>query len=81
MKRIFYSKAAEKSLARMQPKRRAAIFAKLDAFARGEEVDIRKLSGSGLYRIRVGQGRVILDDQGLVILVIAAGPRGGIYTE
>jgi len=81
MKRVVYSKAAEKSLARMQPKRRAAIFAKVDAFARGEDVDIRKLSGSDLYRIRVGQDRVILDDQGVVVMVIRAGPRGGIYKE
>ncbi|WP_152009493.1 cytotoxic translational repressor of toxin-antitoxin stability system [Hoeflea sp. EC-HK425] len=81
MKRVVYSKTAEKSLARMQPKRRAAIFAKVDAFARGEQVDIKKLSGSDLYRIRVGQDRVIIDDQGVVVLVISAGPRGGIYKE
>lgn len=81
MKRVVYSKAAEKSLARMQPKRRAAIFAKVDAFARGELVDIKKLSGSDLYRIRVGQDRVIIDDQGVVVLVISAGPRSGIYKE
>lgn len=81
MKRVVYSKAATKSLARMQPHRRMAILARVDAFARGEEVDIRKLSGSDLYRIRVGQDRVIIDDQGVVVMVIAAGPRGGIYKE
>lgn len=81
MKRVVYSKAVEKSLARMQPKRRMAIFFKVDAFARGEEVDIKKLSGTDLYRIRVGQDRVILDDQGVVVVVINAGPRGGIYKE
>lgn len=81
VKRVVYSKAAERSLARMQPKRRAAIFAKVDAFARGEQVDIKKLSGSDLYRIRVGQDRVIIDDQGVVVMVVNAGPRGGIYKE
>ncbi|EDQ32715.1 Cytotoxic translational repressor of toxin-antitoxin stability system [Hoeflea phototrophica DFL-43] len=81
MKRVVYSKAAKKSLARMQPKRRAAIFAKVDAFTRGEEVDVKKLSGSDLYRIRVGQDRIIVDDQGVVVMVVSAGPRGGIYKE
>lgn len=81
MKRVVYSKAAEKSLARMQPKRRAAIFAKVDAFARGETVDIKKLSGSDFHRIRIGPDRVIINDQGVVVMVINAGPRGGIYKE
>ncbi len=81
MKRVFYSKAAERALARMQKKRRAAILAKVDAFARGEKVDIKKLTGSRFYRIRVGQDRVIIDDQGVVVLVLQAGPRGGIYKE
>ncbi|MGJ8571691.1 MAG: type II toxin-antitoxin system RelE family toxin [Hoeflea sp.] len=81
MKRVVYSKAAERSLARMQMKRRAAIVAKVDAFARREKVDIKKLVGSEFYRIRVGQDRVIIDDQGVVVLVLEAGPRGGIYKE
>lgn len=65
----------------MQPRRRAAVVAKVKAFARGEKVDIRKLSGFDLFRIRVGNDRVIIDDQGVVVLVIDAGPRGGIYKE
>lgn len=79
MKRIIYTKAAEKSLNRMQTARREAIVAKVKAFVRGEQVDIKKLVGSKLYRIRVGQDRVIVDDQGIVVMVIAAGPRGSIY--
>ncbi|MDO6962829.1 type II toxin-antitoxin system RelE family toxin [Rhizobium alvei] len=81
MKRVTYSKAAERSLSRMQPKRRQAIRDKVDAYARGEAVDIKKLVGSDNYRIRVGQDRVIINDQGLVVMVIDAGPRGGIYKE
>lgn len=81
MKRIVYSHQAIQSLGRMQPKRRAAIFARLEAYARGERVDIRKLVGTPYHRIRVGQDRVVINDQGLVVNVIAAGPRGGIYKE
>lgn len=65
----------------MQPKRKLAIIEKLEAYARGESVDIKKLQGSKFHRIRVGQDRVIIDDRGVVVLVIDAGPRGGIYKE
>ncbi len=81
MKPVDYSKVALKSLSRMQPKRQAAIKAKVDAFARGEKVDLRKLVGSPLVRIRVGDDRVIIDEQVNLVLVIDVGPRGGIYKE
>ena len=81
MKLIRYTREAQKNLDRMQPKRKAAIIAKLEAYARGESVDIRKMQGCAYYRIRVGQDRVIVDDQGVVVMVIDAGPRGGIYKE
>ncbi len=65
----------------MQPKREAAIRAKVDAFARGERVDLKKLVGTSLVRIRVGGDRVIIDERTNLVLVIDAGPRGGIYKE
>lgn len=79
MKQIEYTREAKKSLDRMQPKRKAAIVSKLEQYARGEPVDIKKMTGKPYYRIRVGQDRVIVDDLGNVIMVIDAGPRGGIY--
>ncbi|MGO7443006.1 type II toxin-antitoxin system RelE/ParE family toxin, partial [Rhizobium ruizarguesonis] len=33
------------------------------------------------FRIRVGQDRVIIDDQTMQVLGIKAGPRGDIYNE
>ena len=81
MKTVVVSKLADKALQRMQPKRRAAIIDKIHAYARGEPVDIKKMKGNSWYRIRVGQDRVIIDDQGVVIMVIDAGPRGSIYKE
>lgn len=81
MKPVDYSKVALKSLSRMQPKRQAAIKAKVDAFARGEKVDLKKLVGSPLVRIRVGDDRIIIDEQANLVLVIDVGPRGGIYKE
>ena len=79
MKKIAYSKDATKTLRKMQPKRAAAIMAKVAAFANGETVDLKKLEGSDFYRIRVGQDRVIIDDQTMTVLVIKVGPRGDIY--
>lgn len=81
MKLVEYSSLAKKSLSRMQPKREAAIRAKVDAFARGERVDLKKLVGTSLVRIRVGGDRVIIDERTNLVLVIDAGPRGGIYKE
>ncbi|WP_029875648.1 cytotoxic translational repressor of toxin-antitoxin stability system [Rhizobium leguminosarum] len=75
MKKIAYSKAAMKALRKMQPKRAAAIV------ANGETVDLKKLQGSDFFRIRIGQDRVIIDDQTMQVLVIKAGPRGDIYNE
>lgn len=65
----------------MQPKREAAIRATVDASARGERVDLKKLVGTSLVPIRVGGDRVIIDERTNLVLVIDARPRGGIYTE
>jgi mRNA interferase RelE/StbE len=81
MKRVEYSKAATKVLDRMQPRRREAIRSKVDAFARGDRVDLKKLKGSALLRIRVGDDRVIIDEQTMLVIVVEVGPRGGIYKE
>lgn len=81
MKTVIVSRAADKALQRMQPRRSAAIIAKVNAYVRGEPVDIKRLKGLALFRIRVGQDRVIIDDQGAIVMIMAAGPRGGIYQE
>jgi mRNA interferase RelE/StbE len=81
MKPVEYSSLAKKSLSRMQPKREAAIRAKVDAYARGERVDLKKLVGTSLVRIRVGGDRVIIDERTNLVIVIDAGPRGGVYKE
>ena len=81
MKRVEYARAASKVLDRMQPKRRAAIRTKVDAFARGERVDVKKLKGSQLLRLRVGDDRVIIDEKTMLVIVVEVGPRGGIHKE
>lgn len=80
-KEITFSRMADRALQKMQEKRRFAILGKLKAYARGETVDIRKMKGVELWRIRVGNDRVIIDDQGMVVHVVAVGPRGGINKD
>lgn len=41
--------------------------------------NVVRLQGSPYFRLRVGDWRVIFDDQGVVLLVIRIGPRGGVY--
>ena len=79
MKKIEVTATAQKALRKMQPRRAAAIIAKVEAYVRGEQVDIKKLQGRDFWRIRIGQDRVIIDDQGNIVWIIDAGPRGGIY--
>lgn len=38
-----------------------------------------KLRGRSGYRLRVGDWRVIFDDSGAVLAVLAVGPRGSVY--
>lgn len=79
MKRIVYSKAAVKVLTRMQPAQSKRIRSAIASYAAGEPVDVRPLSGSAFVRIRVGRWRVIIDDDGTVILVLKVGARGDVY--
>ena len=40
---------------------------------------VKKLKGRSGYRLRVGDWRVIFDDNGDVLDILAIGPRGSIY--
>lgn len=44
-------------------------------------LDVKPLQGREGYRLRIGKWRAIFhrDDKALIILVVEAGPRGGIY--
>lgn len=79
MKRFVYAKAAMKVLTRMQPAQNRRIRSAITSYATGEPVDARPLSGSAFKRIRVGNWRVIIDDDGTVILVLKVGARGDVY--
>lgn len=82
MKQISYTKAAIGALRRMPANSATLIRSKIEAYARdpaSQASNVRALKGREGIRLRVGDWRVIMDDQGKVLAVLAIGPRGSVY--
>jgi len=83
MFRVVYKKKALKALEKMPKKITHQIFNAFDKLAESKEegLDIKKLSGREGFRLRIGGYRAIYTQNGeqLIILILDAGPRGGIY--
>ncbi|MBF0135064.1 MAG: type II toxin-antitoxin system RelE/ParE family toxin [Magnetococcales bacterium] len=56
--------------------RKITLYAKDPA---SQVANVRKLQGRDGYRLRVGDWRVIFDQDGNVLDILEIGPRGGIY--
>ena len=70
------------ALAKMPRNQADIVRAKIDQLARAPEelaANIRKLTGRPEYRLRVGDWRVIFNEQGEVLAILAINPRGGAY--
>ena len=82
MKQISTTKAAIKALRRMPSNSAALIRAKIEAYAQdpnSQANNVKPLKGREGIRLRVGDWRVIMDDQGNVLAILDIGPRGGVY--
>lgn len=82
MTQISYTKSAIRALRRMPANSAVMIRAKIEAFATdpaSHANNVKSLKGREGIRLRVGDWRVIMDDQGNVLAVLENGPRGGIY--
>ena len=82
MRPIAYSRSAIKSLRRMPSNEAMRIRAKIIQYAQEPSSlgnNVKALKGSSYVRLRVGDWRVIMDDNNNVLAVIAVGARGGIY--
>jgi mRNA interferase RelE/StbE len=82
MKQISYTKAAIKVLRRMPANTAKLIRTKIEAYAQDPSAhanNVKPLKCREGIRLRVGDWRVIMDDQGNVLAVLDIGPRGGIY--
>ncbi len=82
MYRIVLKKNAKKFIDRLPRNEKVRIVSAIELLPNGE--DIKQLKGHpGMYRLRVGEYRVIytVDHGELVVYVIDAGPRGQIYNR
>jgi mRNA interferase RelE/StbE len=81
---IKYTKAAAKALARLSAKTAARIQGKIEQYAADPASlgnNVTKLQGREGYRLRVGDWRVIFEQDGAVLDVLQIGPRGRIYED
>lgn len=82
MKQIAYSKSALKVLRRMPVNAAQRITAKIEQYATDPASlanVVTQLVGSPYRRMRVGDWRVLMDDQGAVLDILKIGPRGNFY--
>jgi mRNA interferase RelE/StbE len=82
MKEVRYAALALKQLRKLPTADAKRILAKVDLLATNPAAltnQIKKLQGVDALRLRVGDYRVIYTDDGVVLLVIKVGQRGGVY--
>lgn len=82
MKQISYTKSAIRALRRMPADTSLLIRSKIELYAQDPTAlanNVRSLKGRQGIRMRVGDWRVIMDDDGNVLAILDIGPRGGIY--
>lgn len=80
--KIAYSKAALRTLRRMPANEARRVRSKIEAYAMApssQANNVTKLQGRDGYRLRVGDWRVIFDQNGTIMAILAIGPRGQIY--
>ncbi len=82
MKQIAYSKQSVKTLRKMDVKQAKIIRDKIEAYAANPSAvanNVKKLQGSEFIRLRVGDWRVIMDEQGTILMIIKIASRGAAY--
>ena len=79
---ISYTRQALKALRRMPADTAQRIIAKIEQYAQEPETqanNVTALKGREGIRLRVGDWRVIMNDDGVVLAVLEIGPRGSVY--
>ena len=82
MRAISYTRQALKALRRMPADTAQRIIAKIEQYAEEPESqanNVKALKGREGIRLRVGDWRVIMSDDGVVLAVLEIGPRGSVY--
>lgn len=80
---VQWSDRAQKDLKRLDRPTQKRIVEAVDRLADSGQGDVRPLQGSsdGVYRLRVGDWRILFTREGtlLLILILRVRPRGGAY--
>ncbi|MGX7706488.1 type II toxin-antitoxin system RelE family toxin [Methylobacterium sp. Gmos1] len=83
MLQIAYSKDALRTLSRMPTNMSALIRSKIEQYAsdpRTQANNVKALKGEpGVFRLRVGDWRVLFTEDGVVLAVIRVAPRSSAY--
>jgi len=83
MKRITYSKDALRTLRRMPANVSALVRSKIEQYAADPASlanNVKALKGEpGVFRLRVGDWRVLFTEDGEVLAIIRIAPRGAAY--
>ena len=82
MKQVVYTRVAEKVLQRMPANTARLIRSKVEQYATDPASlanNVLKLQGREGFRLRVGDWRVILDEDGRVLHILQVTPRSGAY--
>ena len=82
MKKIAYSKLSLKVLRRLPINEAKRITLKIEQYADDPQSianNVKALTGSPYIRLRVGDWRVIMDDQGTILEILKIGQRGSVY--
>lgn len=81
---VEYTKGARKALRALPQNVAARILRKIEHLAadpHAPNANVKRLSGEHVYRLRVGDWRVIyeIQDEALLVSVVRVSPRGGAY--
>lgn len=79
---IQYSKQAEKFLTKIPEKHSKTIRMKIKQYAENPDSLknlVKKLQGTSYYRLRVGDYRVVFDEDGRIVFVRKIESRGSVY--
>lgn len=83
MKLVRYSRDAEKTLGRLAANTRRVLIGKIEQYAKSPETlanNVKALKGKpGYLRLRVGDWRIIMTDDGVIVAVVRVAPRGSAY--
>ena len=83
MKRVTFSKEAIRTLTRMPANTARLIRSRIDQYAEKPASlanNVKTLKGEpGVFRLRVGDWRVLFTEDGQVIAIVKVAPRSGAY--